>query len=169
MKTGKLIFLAMLAGAALIIFVAEAQIPAPVPVYGVKLGLSNVMVLVTLCVYGRREALAVLAVKIIFGAVFSGNPSAVLYSAAGGAAAFGTMAVLKCVLKEKQLWALSAFGAIAHNIGQLAAAMAVLRTVRLLWYAPILLLCGIITGVFTGLCAGFVIPTMRKIIKADRK
>ena len=69
-KTRKLTLMAILSTIALIIFVIEAQIPAPVPVPGVKLGLANIITLVAMVVLGRKEAGAVLS-------LMSGSGSAV--------------------------------------------------------------------------------------------
>ena len=169
MKTRKLAFLALLSAAALIIFTAEAQLPPVVPVPGIKLGLSNIIILTALYLYGPWEAAAVMLIKILLGSVFSQTPSAIIYSAAGGALSLAVMTPLSRILKENQLWGLSAFGAMAHNIGQLAAAIAVLGSPGLLWYLPVLLLSGTVTGAFTGLCAAPVIPRLRKMIDNGKK
>ena len=47
-KTRKLALMALLTAIALTIFVVEAQIPAPVPVPGVKLGLANIITLIAM-------------------------------------------------------------------------------------------------------------------------
>ena len=165
MKARKLCILALLSAAALAIFVAEAQIPPVVAIPGVKLGLSNIIVLLTMYLYGRREALAVLAVKLILGSVFAGQVMSFFYSAAGGICCWSVMSLLKGVLSEKQLWATSAFGAVAHNAAQLAVAVCLLGTDKLLWYAPVLLASGIITGVFTGLGAMLALPGLHRVLK----
>ena len=87
-STRKLALLAALAAVALTIFVAEAQIPPVVPVPGVKLGLANIVTLVAMSVLGRKEAGAVFVVRLILGSAFAGGFSGLLFSAAGGAAAY---------------------------------------------------------------------------------
>ena len=72
-KTKKLALLAALTAVALTIFVAEAQIPPVVPVPGVKLGLANIVTLVTMALHGRREAGAVLVVRLIPGSAFGAS------------------------------------------------------------------------------------------------
>lgn len=165
MNARKLCTLALLTAAALVIFVAEAQIPPVIAVPGVKLGLSNIIVLLTMYIYGRREGAVVLGLKIVLGSIFSGQLMSFFYSAAGGILCLGVMSLLKGVLAEKQIWATSAFGAAAHNIGQLIVAIAILGTDKLVWYLPVLLASGIITGVFTGLCAQVTLPRLRKAMK----
>ena len=165
MNVRKLCTLALLTAAALVIFVAEAQIPPIIAVPGVKLGLSNIIVLLTMYIYGRREGAVVLGLKIVHGSIFSGQLMSFFYSAAGGLLCLGVMSLLKGMLTEKQIWATSAFGAAAHNIGQLIVAIAILGTDKLVWYLPVLLASGIITGVFTGLCAQVTLPRLRKAMK----
>jgi hypothetical protein len=108
-KLRKTLVLSLLTAAALVIYIAEAQIPALVAIPGVKLGLSNVMVLAALYLYGRKEAAAVLIMKITLGSVFSGQLTSFLYSAAGGLLCLPAMSLLKPLISERQLWAMSAF------------------------------------------------------------
>ncbi|NLA86626.1 MAG: Gx transporter family protein, partial [Clostridiales bacterium] len=56
MKIKQISEIALLTAVALILFVVEAQIPAPIPVPGVKLGLSNVVTLFAIYKIGRKKA-----------------------------------------------------------------------------------------------------------------
>ncbi len=152
-KLKKLLILALLTSFSLILFVLENQIPAPLPVPGVKLGLGNVIVVTVLFLYGPKEALAVLVCKILLSALLTGNLGALAYSAAGGLLSWAGMCLLRPLLREKQLWAASVLGAMLHNLGQLLAAIAIAATPGLIAYLPVLLLSGMITGLFTGLAA----------------
>ena len=157
MKTRKILRLSLLTAVSLVLFVAENQIPPPVPVPGVKLGLGNVIVVAVLFLYGRREALAVLSVKIILSAAVTGNLGALAYSAAGGLLSWGGMCLLRGLLRPGQLWVASVLGAMLHNLGQLLAAVAIAATPGLWAYLPVLLLSGMITGFFTGIAAQVVV------------
>ena len=146
----------MLTAIALIIFIVEAQIPPPVPIPGIKIGLANVITLVTLVWFGRKEAFAVLMLRIVLGSIFAGQIMSFLYSVSGGILCFLVMALLIKVLKN-QLWVLSVIGALAHNTGQIIAAVIVTSTWQIIGYMPILAVSGIIAGAFTGLIAGFIV------------
>lgn len=162
-KTKKLALMAVLTAIALTIFMLEAQLPAPVPIPGVKLGLANIVTLTAMLTLGRREAGAILAARIVMGAVFAGNPSAMLYSAAGGVLAYAAMCLLVGVVPEKRLWAVSAVSAVAHNMGQLLACVLVVKTPGVFIYAPALIVSGVITGVFTGFGAMYLVRALRKL------
>lgn len=157
MKTKRIALLGLLTAIALTIFMVEAQIPAVVPIPGVKLGLSNIVTVFTVFTLGTWDGVAVLACRIFLGAVFAGNFSTILYSAAGGFCAILVTIGLKRVLKENQLWAAGCLGAIAHSIGQMIAAICITRTPGLLIYLLVLIVISIFTGLFTGLCAQLLI------------
>lgn len=153
----KLTRLALLAAIALTIFMVEAQIPALVPIPGVKLGLANIVTVFTVFTLGPKEGAAVLFVRIFLGAVFAGNFSTIFYSAAGGACAIAVTIGLRKILTKKQLWVAGCLGAVAHSIGQMAMAVLLTRTPSLLVYLPVMIAISIVTGLFTGLCAQFLV------------
>ena len=157
LKTRKLTLLACLSAIALTIFMIEAQIPALVPIPGIKLGLANIVTVFAVFVLGPRDAACVLAVRIFLGAVFAGNFSTILYSAAGGTCAILVTIVLRKFLTKKQLWVAGALGAIAHSLGQMAMAVALTGTPGLVVYLPVMVAVSILTGTFTGLCAQFLV------------
>ena len=161
-KTKKLVVMALLTAIALTIFVIENQIPAPVPIPGVKLGLANIVTLVAMALLSRRDAGIVLLVRILMGAMFAGSPSTLLFSAAGGTLAYAVMCLTIGLFPEKQLWVVSALSGLAHNAGQLLACVLVVKTPGVLAYAPILAASGVITGVFTGLAAMYLLRALRK-------
>jgi len=156
-KTKKITLLALLSAIALTIFMVEAQIPALVPIPGVKMGLANIVTVFTVFALGPKEGTAVLFVRIFLGAVFAGNFSTIFYSAAGGACAIGVTILLKKILTTKQLWVAGSLGAVAHSIGQMAMAILLTSTPGLIVYLPVMIVISILTGCFTGLCAQFLV------------
>lgn len=157
MKTRKLTRMALLTAIALTIFMVEAQIPAVVPLPGVKLGLSNIVTVYAVFTLGPGEAAAILSCRIFLGAVFAGNFSTIFYSAAGGTLAIGVTILLRRIVKKNQLWVAGCIGAIAHSTGQVLMAMALTATPGLIIYLPPLICVSIVTGLFTGLCAQFLV------------
>lgn len=155
--------MSMLTAVGLVIFVVEAQIPVPVPIPGIKLGLANVVTLFALWTLSRRAAATVLILRVVLGNFVVGNLMTLLYSLSGGLLCLLVMALMKSLFSEQQIFILSMFGAMAHNIGQLAIAVFVMGTPSILLYAPVLLLSGLITGFFTGHCAQAVILHMKRI------
>lgn len=169
MKTRKLALMGLLTAIALTIFMIEAQIPPVVPLPGVKLGLSNIVTVFAVFALGPGEGAAVLACRVFLGAVFAGNFSTIFYSAAGGLCAILTTIGLKHVLQPSQLWVAGCLGAIAHSIGQMAAAIILTGTPTFLIYLPVMIVISIFTGLFTGLCAQFLVNRGGKLWKTFLK
>ena len=169
MRTKKLVVLALLDAIALTIFMVEAQIPALVPIPGIKLGLSNIVTVFTVFAIGPWEGAAVLFVRIFLGAVFAGNFSSILYSGAGGLCVILTTMLLRKILTNKQLWVAGSLGAIAHSVGQMAMAIFVTGTPGIAVYLPVMIACSIVTGLFTGLCAQVLVDRGGKLWKITSK
>jgi len=161
-KTKKLALIALLTAISLIVFVIEAQIPAPLPVPGVKLGLANMITLIAMLLLGRKEAGLVLLLRIVMGSMFAGGFSGFLFSIAGGLLAYAVMCLTLKLFPEKLVWVVSILGAIGHNVGQLAVSVVVSGTVSILVYAPALIASGIVSGAFTGLGAMYVFRALKK-------
>ena len=151
MITKRLTIISLFTTIALVLFVLEAQVPVPIP--GVKLGLSNIVTLIAFLLLGKRAAGTVLALRIMLGAFLLGTPSSILFSAAGGMLAFFVMSAALNFTAKNQVWVVSILGALAHNTGQILMAMLVLRTIAVIVYSPMLVLSGIVSGLFTGLVA----------------
>ncbi len=163
MKGKKLCLMGLLTAIALTIFMIEAQLPALAPIPGIKLGLSNIVTLFALFFIGPRETAAILACRVFLGAVFSGQMSTLLYSAAGGALSLGVSLLLYKGMTQKQIWVLGCLGAIAHNVGQLTVAVLITKTPQLWGYLPVLLVSAILTGLFTGFGAQALVKRMKKV------
>lgn len=166
MKVKKLTRLSLLSAIALTIFLVEAQIPPLVPIPGIKLGLANIVTVFTVFTFGSGEGAAVLFTRIFLGAVFAGNFSTIFYSAAGGGCAILVTILLRKLLTQKQLWVAGSLGAAAHSLGQMAMAVLLTGTPGLLVYLPVMIAVSIVTGLFTGLCAQFLIHrgALRKLL-----
>ena len=152
----KLTLASLLTAAGLVVFVIEAQLPPLTAIPGIKPGLSNVFTMLTLFWAGPGWALGTMLVRVSLGSLITGQTMAFFYSISGGFTAFVIMWALKRPLGEQKLWVLSAFGAMGHNLGQMAAALFITRTQALLYYLPVLMVSAIVTGIFTGLCAQLV-------------
>ncbi len=157
METKRLTRMAMLTAIALTIFIVELQIPTPIPIPGVKLGLANIITVYAMFLLGPADTACILVVRILLGSIFSGRITALFYSLSGGFLCYLVMLVMRRVVTRRQIWVCSVVGAAAHNIGQIAAAVLITGTPALICYLPILLISGMIAGAFTGLCAQFVV------------
>lgn len=151
MKTKKLAMLSSLLAVAIIASYVEFLIPIPFPVAGVKLGLSNAVTLAALYMFGLGSALSVGIFKVIISGLLFSSPISIAYGLSGTLLSVFVMYFLK---KAKfGTVAVSAFGAIFHNLGQIVAAVFLLDTFSVLAYFPVPAICGALFGAVIGILA----------------
>ena len=155
MSTKKLTLLSLFTTLSLAIYAAESAIPPLVPLPGIKLGLANIITLILHKHFSRRDAVLVLTARIALSSLLFGQALSLLYSLAGGFFSLAVMALAMKLLNKRYVFLTGAMGGLAHNAAQLLTALAVTSTPGLLAYLPFLVLSGVITGLFTGLCAQF--------------
>ena len=150
-KTKRLTLCAILIALALALSYTERFIPLQmvIPPPGVKLGLANIVTLVALYLLGPRDAFAILIPRCVFGAVFGGGITGLLFSLTGG-----ILAMLTMILAQKipffSIYGVSILGAAAHNVGQILAAMLLMNSHYIGAYLSYLLIVALFTGVATG-------------------
>lgn len=162
-NTKKMVFVALLVALALAISLVESMIPVPFVAPGAKLGLSNIVILVTLVVFGLKEGFTVATMKSFLLMLITGSVSSFFYSFAG--AVLSTLAMYVAYYKFGNYFSLigvSIIGAVAHNLGQILVASFVLGTVMIFTYLPVLIFTGLATGYFVGLSAWFVSKSLNR-------
>ena len=167
MKAKRIALCAVLTALALGLSYMERFLPLQlvVPLPGVKLGLANIVTLMALCFLGGRTAVTVLVLRCFLGSVFGGGVTALAFSLTGGLLALGVMGAARR-LPFLSVYGVSILGAAAHNIGQIFAAMAVLKSVTVVSYLPFLLLVSMATGMLTGAAAS---ASFRALIAAGQR
>lgn len=163
--TQKLVFLSLLLGSALVLSYIENILPINLGLQGVKLGLANSVTLTLLVVWGKREALIVLALRIIMSAVFIGNLVNFGFSLAGGLLSIAAMILVMKIAKGSiSIVGISVIGAVSHNIGQLTLLSYVTKNIGVsLSYFPVLLVSGVITGIFIGVISTYLIWYVKRL------
>ncbi len=163
-KLFSLVLVSVMAALSLGIYALESLIPPIVPIPGVKLGLSNVITLICIYIIGRKAAFAVLLIRIFLSSMLFGQPVSLVFSLFGGILAFFVMAILKSFFDKSNIWAISVFGAFAHNFGQIIAAILITRELTVAYYFLFLIISSVAGGVFTGICAQTAIKKLEKIM-----
>ena len=150
MKSKKTAWLGLFSAVAIIFGYVESLIPFFAGIPGVKLGLANLAVLFILKKYSWREAALVSFVRILAIGFMFGNLFSILYSLAG---ALLSLTVMTVMLRKTSfsLIGISVAGGVTHNIGQLLVAMCIVSSTSLIYYAPVLLISGVVTGILIGI------------------
>ncbi len=141
---------ALLVAVMLMLGYVESLVPTGIP--GVKLGLSNSVLILAVCWLGIPAAFALMFAKILLSAFLFSGVGAMLYALAGGLLSLTAMCML-CRGGRFGLVATAVAGAVLHNVGQVSMAMLILRTDGLVWYMGILMIVGLAAGFVTGTVA----------------
>lgn len=146
----KTAYLGVFAAVAIIFGYVESLFPFFAGIPGIKLGLANLAVLFILEKYTWKEAALVSAVRILIIGFLFGNMFSILYSLAGAALSLAVMTLMK-KRAGFSILGVSVSGGVSHNIGQLIIAALIVENTAFLYYAPVLIISGVITGLLIGL------------------
>lgn len=147
---------------ALIFSYVEALIPFNFGIPGVKLGLSNLVILVALYKLSAGYAFVINMVRILLSGLLFGGVSAMLYSLAGGLLSFAVM----YILMKTGLFSpvgVSMAGGVMHNVGQVTVAALVVETGKIYLYLPVLSVTGLITGTILGFAAALILVRLKRV------
>jgi heptaprenyl diphosphate synthase len=155
-----LVRLGLLSALAVAVYVFEGMIPMPIP--WAKLGLSNVVVVITLFGFGLRSAIVVALVRIVAGNLLLGimlSP-AFIFSVAGSSAALAVMAVVRWkMVPPISVVGTSVAGAVANNVVQVMVFVELFaRTGIVPNLLGVFMLLGVAVGLVTGLVAAAILP-----------
>ena len=148
----KVAYFGVFTSLALIFSYVETLIPVNFGIYGVKLGLANLIIVVALYKIGIGEAFLLSVVRVVLSGFLFGNYFSIIYSLAGGMLSLAVMSLLKRS-GGFSVMGVSIAGGVFHNIGQLIVAMLVVETFSVIYYVPVLLTAGMLAGLVIGIAA----------------
>ncbi len=161
--TGRTAYMGLLLALALILSYVETLIPFQFGVPGIKLGLANLAVVFSLYLFDWKRAFFLTTIKAFLSGLLFGNLFMIAYSLAGA-----WFSVLFMILLKKSHWfhvpVVSAAGGVMHNLGQLLVAALVVETYGVLYYMPILMAAGLITGLVIGIAASLTLPYIENVL-----
>lgn len=162
-KTRNMVLTALLFTMALILSFVEGQIPIPLPVPGIQLGLSNIAVMYSLFFVRKRQALTLVILKSLFAFLTRGAVASLL-SLCGGLLSLAIMIVLLFLFRTRISYLLlSIAGAVFHNVGQLLAVSVIYTSIFVWAYFPVLLIAGIMVGSVTSVLLRVVMPALSRL------
>ena len=153
---------ALLVSLAMVLSWLESLIVFPGLLPGMKVGLTNLVVVFALYRMSPRDAAAVSLARVALVSLTFGNAYSFAYSLAGAALSLAVMTGLKRT-GWFSILGVSISGGVCHNLGQLGVAMAVLGTARLGWYLPWLMAGGVAAGTAVGAAGGIIADRVRPL------
>lgn len=160
----KITQLGLLFALAVVLMFVENLIP-PIPTMppGVKLGLSNIVVMYCLFFLDKKSAFMILLLKSAFVFATRGATSFIM-SFSGGL--FSILVIILLLLLKKNQMSyvmISICGAISHNIAQLIVSRFILSSTLAYYYAPMLIISGVIMGIITGTILKVMLPALKRV------
>ncbi len=155
-KTKRLVTLALFTSVALMLSFIESRIPAFVAIPGVKMGLANIATVFALYRLGVRDAIYISTLRVALSSLLFGSVSSFIYAIVGASLSLLAMVMVKWLTPLSSV-SVSCIGGVVHNIGQVLAALLILRTDVVLYYLPALLLSGTVAGAVIGVAGGLLI------------
>lgn len=137
---------------ALIFSYVETLIPFHIGIPGIKLGLANLIIVIAMYKMSLKEAYLLSITRIVLSGFIFGNLFSIIYSLAGGLLSLSVMAGLKKIGGFSVI-GVSIAGGVMHNVGQLIIAMLIVETFSVIYYVPVLLISGLLTGMIIGIIA----------------
>jgi len=145
---------------ALIFSYVEFLIPFDFGIPGIKLGLANIIAVFVLYKNGFKSSMAINIARVLLVGILFGNVFCLVYSLSGGILSVAAMSLFK-KWRALGIVGVSVIGAVAHNIGQIAAAAIVLTTPAVFYYLPFLIISAVVTGVLIGLSTGIILDRLK--------
>ncbi len=164
LQTKKIAYLGSLLVLSLIFSYVESQIPVFLSVPGVKLGIANTVTVIILYMFGLKEALTVGVLRVIISGFLFANLFSICYGLLGCCLSILMMFVVK-KLKIFSMVSVSFVGGITHNIGQLIMAVLIMEQVKILYYAPVLILLGGVFGALTGILCSIIYKRLETYVR----
>ena len=156
MKAKKLTMYALLTALAMILSYLESLIPLSFAVPGIKMGLPNIVIVFALYKLGFRPAVCISIIRVLLVSILFGNLMSMAYSLCGAVLSLAVMWLLRKSGKFSSV-GVSVAGALGHNVGQVACAMALLETAGLAYYLVPLCISGTVAGILIGICGGIIV------------
>lgn len=162
-KTHEIALSGLLFALAMALSFIEGTLMIPGLMPGMKLGLANIVVMYALFFMGAKQALVLDLLKALFVFLVSGWTAGFL-SLCGGLLSLLVMWILYYHFPVRPTWfILSVCGALFHNVGQLLGASVILSSTMSLYYAPIMLILGLVMGAVTSVTLRAILPALGKI------
>jgi len=157
-------FAAMLMAVAIVLSIVESALPNIMPaVPGVKLGLSNIVVMYALFFVNYKSVFSIVILKGFFAFMTRGMVAGAL-SFTGGMLSVVIMIIISFISKKKASYLiLSIFGAISHNIGQFIIVIYIYKGMNINFYLPVLIISGLIAGLVTSMVLRVTVPHLGNI------
>ncbi|MEI7884309.1 MAG: Gx transporter family protein [Clostridia bacterium] len=165
-NTRILILASLFTALGIVLYIVESLFPVLIPLAGAKLGLANIITLLSLQLFTPLLTLTILILRVFIASLIGGTfLSLSFYLSLSGAMLSFLVMLFAFKSKFFNIFTVSILGAAAHSLGQIFCIYFLLDNINIAYYLPILLLVSIPLGFFTGILANNLHPYLKKFQK----
>ncbi|MGF7001675.1 heptaprenyl diphosphate synthase [Lachnospiraceae bacterium PFB1-21] len=165
--TKKISQFGLLLALAFILGYVERLVPLGFGIPGIKLGLANLVIVIAIYLFPLGEVFALDVLKVLLTGFTFGNMASLWYSLGGALLSLLVMLLLKQIGRNTVV-GVSIAGGVFHNLGQLMVAAVMVSTRQVIYYLPVLLIAGLVTGFVLGVVAWSVLGRLKQIRGSGR-
>ena len=161
-KNRRLTYLALLSAMAIALNLMEtAMIP---PLFGVfRVGLANIIALITWKILGVREMISVNLMRVLIGSLLSGTFLGSTFWISLGGVCLSILALLLGNMLKSSVIFTSIMSSIAHSCGQVLVVMNFYKQAMMLTALPYFILLSVPVGILTGYVASVAIARVKPL------
>lgn len=131
---------------------------------GVRLGFSNIFIILLIYFFGCKKAGPAVLCKVLLSFFIAGNPVSFILSLSATGVSFVAMSVLIRWCRAFSVIGISVISSVLNILTQLFFASLLMNNSAVWGYLPVVLVSSCIAGVFTGFCAMYMIKFIKKHI-----
>ncbi len=150
-------YFALFAVFAIGVHALESLLTLPVPWF--RLGLTHIVTMLMLPLFGAKFILGVFLVRVVVGSALVGklfSPGFLLAFGGGLAATLAMIGVFSLARRRLSFWGISLVGAWTHNLVQVFLASLIIQQASALLLLPYFLLFALVTGSINGLLTNLI-------------
>lgn len=153
--TKRVAIIGMLSCMAIIVSYIEFLFPINIGIPGIKLGLANIVIIIALYNYKLYWSFLINIIRIFIIGMLFGNLFSIIFSLTGGIISMLIMYFAKKI-KSLTIVGVSILGGVFHNISQLVIAGLIMNLPEIIYYIPVLVISGAITGTIIGVLGNII-------------
>ena len=156
-------FSSVLLAMSILLSYVENLLPSSNLLFGVRIGLSNICVVLGISIIGKLRTFIITILKVIFVSLIFGSIIKFYISIFGFMISFLFMS-LYSMTNNYDIILLSIIGGFTHILGQFLALVLLFNNINILYMLPVYLLIGILAGFIIGILSKLILNKIKYII-----
>ena len=150
MKNKRYTLIALLASLSIVINIIENIFFPPLS-FGIRFGLANTISLITINIFGIKEMLFIVLIRLTLGNLIKGTIFGTPFMISAFGLFLSSLAIIILKKFKSSIYFMSMISAIFHTLGQMIVVTYLYNEINILYLLPILIILSLATGFLTAL------------------